>query len=229
MNNGFLLINKPAGPTSHDIVDRLRHLTGERRIGHAGTLDPFAEGLLIIGVGREATKKLSHFLKLPKTYVATAVLGATSDTDDKTGIVIKKEILHQPNNDEIEAVVKNFLGIQKQIPPMYSAKKVGGQKLYSLARRGLSIERQPNEIEIFQIKIISYIWPQLEFEVSCSSGTYIRTLAHDIGDKLGVGAYLEALKRTAIGPYNSKDACSTDELGSDDWTKHLFFDKVTAP
>ncbi len=227
MNNGFLLINKPIGPTSHDMVDRIRRLTGEKRVGHAGTLDPFAEGLLIVGVGREATKKLSHFLKLPKTYVATAILGASSDTDDKTGIVKQKEILHPPSRDEAETVVKNFFGIQKQIPPMYSAKKVGGQKLYSLARRGLSIERQPNEIEIFQIKIISYTWPRLEFEVSCSSGTYIRTIAHDIGEKLNVGGYLEALKRTAIGPYNIKDAHTIEELRQLDWTKCLFFDIVS--
>ncbi len=222
MKSGFLLLNKPVGPTSHDIVGQIRRLTGERRVGHAGTLDPFAEGLLIIGIGREATKKLSHFLKLPKTYVATAMLGGTSDTDDLTGIITPKEILHQPSKDEVEAIVKTFLGLQNQIPPMYSAKKVGGQKLYSLARKGISIERVANEIEIHEIKIISYAWPRLEFEVSCSSGTYIRTIAHDIGEKLKVGGYLEALKRTAIGPYNSKEAHSIEELRQLEWTKHMF-------
>lgn len=227
MKCGFLLINKPSGPTSHDIVDQIRSLTGERRVGHAGTLDPFAEGLLIVGIGREATKKLSHFLKLPKTYIATAVFGATSDTDDITGVIMPKENLHQPNNNEVTEVVGQFIGRQLQTPPMYSAKKVAGQKLYSLARKGISIERVANEIEIHEIKIISYTWPRLEFEVSCSSGTYIRTLAHDIGDKLGAGSYLEALKRTAIGPYNIKDAHSIEELKQADWTKCLFSDILT--
>lgn len=226
MKSGFLLINKPIGPTSHDIVGQIRRLINERRVGHAGTLDPFAEGLLIIGVGREATKQLSHFLKLPKTYAATAILGATSDTDDLTGIITSKEILHQPSQDEIESVVKTFLGIQKQIPPMYSAKKVGGQKLYSLARKGISIERVANEIEIHEIKIISYAWPRLEFEVNCSSGTYIRTIAHDIGDKLNVGGYLEALKRTTIGPYNIKDSHSAERLRQLGWTQCLFSDTI---
>lgn len=224
--HGFLLINKPPGPTSHDIVDQIRRLTGERRVGHAGTLDPFAEGLLIIGVGREATKQLSYFLKLPKTYIGTAVLGGVSDTYDSTGHIIQKEISHQPTKDEIASVLKTFLGHQLQIPPMYSAKKVGGQKLYSLARHGISIKRQPNEIEIFKIKIISYTWPRLEFEVCCSSGTYIRSLADDLGEKLKVGAYLEALKRTAIGPYNIEEANNTNQLTQTSWTKHLFFDKL---
>lgn len=226
MNSGFLLINKPTGPTSHDVVDQIRRLTGERRVGHTGTLDPFAEGLLIIGVGREATKKLSYFLKLSKTYIATAILGATANTDDKTGTVIQNEISHQPSKDEVEAAIKTFFGRQLQTPPMFSAKKIAGQKLYQLARRGLTVERQANEIEIFEIKIISYAWPRLEFAVCCSSGTYIRSLAHDLGEKLGVGAYLEALKRTSIGPYNIIDARTSEKLSNGEWTKRLFFDTI---
>lgn len=229
------MINKPSGPTSHDIVDDLRRITGERKIGHAGTLDPFASGLLIVAVGREATRQISNFSKTDKTYIAKLHLGATSDTFDRTGIIQNVQrpltILHEK---KIEEVLKKFTGEQMQVPPMYSAKKVGGKKLYELARKGIEIERKPAEIKIDYIKILKFITPpipsylkrgddaiHLTIETRVSSGTYIRTLAHDIGQSLGCGAYLEELQRTKIGGYKLEDAVETKNLTKENWTDRL--------
>ncbi|MFA6105756.1 MAG: tRNA pseudouridine(55) synthase TruB [Patescibacteria group bacterium] len=208
----FILVNKPEGWTSFDVVGFLRNKIKKEnpelkniKVGHAGTLDPFATGLLIVGIGREATKRLDEFKNLPKTYLTTIHLGATSNTDDKTGeisLISEKE----PLTKEVEKTLADFVGKQQQIPPMFSAKKVAGQRLYKLARKGETIERQPDEIEIHSLKLLSYSYPLLKIEVACSTGTYIRTLARDIGEKLGVGAYCEELVRTAIGEYNLKDA-----------------------
>ena len=209
MIHGFLLIDKPKDWTSHDVVGYLRKITGEKRIGHAGTLDPFATGLLIVGVGREATKRLDEFKRLTKTYLATIRLGAVSDTDDKTGIITQ---CLKPAGDislnKVTETVKKFVGKQKQIPSMYSAKKVKGKKLYELARKGIEIERTPVDIEIFDITIEQFDFPLLTLTVSCSCGTYIRTLAHDIGEALGVGAYCEELQRTRIGTFDVRNASS---------------------
>jgi len=219
MDNNFLLIDKPKDWTSHDVVAKIRNIarkeTGNKKIkvGHAGTLDPFATGLLIIGIGREATKKLDEFKALPKTYVATLKLGATSDTQDSTGAITKTQKhttsglnTKTPTENELIDILQNFIGKQKQIPPMYSAKKVGGKKLYDLARKGIEIERQPSEIEIYDIKLLDYNYPDLKIEVDCSTGTYIRTLAYDIGEKLEIGAYCDELRRTKIGQYDVRDA-----------------------
>ena len=180
------------------------------KVGHAGTLDPFASGLLIVGVGREATKRLDEFKAMPKTYVATIKLGAISDTYDRTGNI--KKIFNEystnitPTIKQIKKIIKSFVGKQLQTPPMFSAKKINGKKLYELARKGIEIERRPNEIEIYKIKILDYSWPLLKIEVRCSAGTYIRSLAHDIGQKLGVGAYCRDLTRTKIGRYHLNKA-----------------------
>lgn len=232
--NSFLLINKPKDWTSHDVVAVVRKNIREQekqvalpsevlhiqkrsktKVGHAGTLDPFATGLLIVGVGREATKRLDEFKNMPKVYIATLKLGATSTTFDPEG-----EITLAPNSNlpageagnqtpttkDVKETLKNFVGKQLQIPPMFSAKKVGGQKLYDLARKGIEIERQPCEIEIYNIELLDYTYPTLKIEVGCSTGTYVRTIAHDIGQKLGCGAYCEELKRTSIGEYKLEDA-----------------------
>jgi len=175
------------------------------KVGHAGTLDPFAGGLLIVGVGREATKRLDEFKKLPKTYVAVIKLGEISTTGDCTGEISNFSLIN-PALETINKVLTAFIGQQTQIPPMHSAKKVNGQKLYNLARRGIEIERQPEEIKIYNIKLLSYDWPFLKIEVSCSAGTYIRTLAENIGSKLKTGAYCHALTRTRIGDYKVEDA-----------------------
>lgn len=197
------------------------------KVGHAGTLDPFATGLLIVAVGREETKHLDDYKNLPKTYVATIRLGATSDTMDSTGKILdfrfmildlqnddsqnlKSKIINHksivPTRAEAETTLASFKGKQLQLPPMFSAKSIGGVRLYKLARKGIEVERQPNEIEILDIKLLNYNYPFLKIEVSCSAGTYIRTLAHDIGQKLGVGAYCEELVRIRIGKFKLEDA-----------------------
>lgn len=267
-NMGFLLINKPAGITSHDVVDRVRAITGVRKVGHSGTLDPFATGLLIVAVGRESTKRLGEFLKLDKKYRATIHFGATSDTQDKTGVITptchsgaertpttchseaersgviessqsKDEILSLASSlqddrgvdvggndvlvdlDDIVDVLAQFIGDIEQIPPMYSAKKVGGKKLYELARAGKEIERKPHAITIHSIDLVSFDWPLAAIDVHCSSGTYIRTLCADVGERLGVCAYCEELERTAIGTHLLSDTVNLDELTSENWRRCL--------
>jgi tRNA pseudouridine55 synthase len=237
-NEKFVLIDKPVNWTSHDVVGHLRKKYGIKKIGHAGTLDPFATGLLIVGVGRNATKRLDEFKNMPKVYVATIHLGAVSDTHDKTGAITpfvpsvipakagiqgvgerdSSTPLRSARNDndndgfripvrnDIEEVINQFTGKQFQTPPMYSAKKIKGQKLYNLARAGITVERKPVEIEIYDINLLEYTWPYIKIEVKCSTGTYIRTLAYDIGAKLGCGAYCEELRRTQIGEYKIENA-----------------------
>ncbi len=221
--SGFMykLIDKPVDWTSHDVVAKIRGIarkvTGNKKIkvGHAGTLDPFATGLLIVGIGREATKRLDEFKALPKTYIATLKLGATSDTQDSDGVITKTrkhENTKTPTENKVIDILQNFIGKQEQIPPMYSAKKIGGKKLYDLARKGIEIEREPNEIEIFNIKLLDYNYPDLKIEVDCSTGTYIRTLAHDIGKKLDCGAYCDELRRTRIGEFDVDKAIQPNDI-----------------
>lgn len=219
----FLFINKPVGWTSHDVVAHIRRQLKKQdpankkiKVGHAGTLDPFATGLLIVGVGRDSTKQLDDFKKLPKTYIATIKLGEISDTQDKTGKISKHENISQiPNTEKILSILNIFKGKQLQTPPMFSAKKINGKKLYELARKGIEIKRQPDEIEIYQINILDYTWPILKIEVKCSAGTYIRSLANDIGEKLGTGAYCEELERTAIGEHYLNNSLNLNDYGSE--------------
>ncbi len=219
--SGFIIINKPVGPTSHDIINKLRKITNIRKIGHAGTLDPFASGVLVCAISREATKQISKYVKLDKEYKAEIFLGATSDTYDHTGkisnLFFKKEVSHQ----DINKVLQNFIGLQKQVPPMYSAVKRGGKKLYELARQGIEIERGFSEIEIYEIKLIKYEWPILKIKIKCSSGTYIRSLAHDIGRILRCGAYLKELERTSVGEFNIKDSVEIKNLTPQNWQDFL--------
>jgi tRNA pseudouridine55 synthase len=223
--SGFFLLNKPIGPTSHDMVDELRRITGIRKIGHAGTLDPFASGLLIMAIGREATKRISKYVKLDKEYVATLHLGAVSTTYDPEGEITKKLSFGYPklsfSVDEINKVLEKFKGEQKQIPPMFSAKKVKGKKLYELARKGIEIEREAVDINIYELELLSFKWPELVLRVKCSSGTYIRSLGYDFGEVLGCGAYLSALKRTAIGNFFLEDSYNLSEINSGDWEGFL--------
>ncbi len=207
--SGMVLINKPVGPTSHDIVARVRKLTGIKRVGHAGTLDPFADGLLIILIGREWTRRQAEFLNLSKTYETTIILGATSDTDDLTGKITSLSATTE--NDvvsllDIKKVLTSFIGQFDQMPPAYSAKKIKGKKAYELAREGIQPELKPKKITIHSLELLSYTWPRLSFRVTVSSGTYIRALARDIGNHLTCGAYCETLTRTAIGDYALADA-----------------------
>jgi len=211
---GFLLVDKPMDWTSHDVVGYLRGSLKTKRIGHAGTLDPFATGLLIVGVGRDATKRLDEFKGMEKEYIAEITLGATSDTQDRTGTIVNGNSDSIPTSEDISVVLSSFLGKQTQIPPMFSAKKVKGKKLYELARKGEEVERKPVDIDVSSLELISYDYPTLEVRFTVSTGTYIRTLAHDIGEKLGIGAYCHELRRTKIGEYlveNAKDPKIIDE------------------
>ncbi len=210
IKEGLWVVNKPPGPTSHDIINYLRKLTGIKKIGHAGTLDPFASGVLVVAIGRKYTKQINQFVKLDKKYIAKLRLGAESDTYDREG---KITLIHnpiKPDIKKIKTVFKEFIGEQEQIPPMFSAKKYKGKKLYELARQGIEIKRKPVKINIYDLKLLNYSWPFLTIKVHCSSGTYIRSLAYDIGKKLGCGAYLEELERIAVGDFTIKKAIKID-------------------
>ena len=218
---GFMLINKPPGITSHDVIDKLRAITKIRKIGHAGTLDPFATGLLIVGIGREFTKRLSIFQNKDKEYIATLRLGAESDTFDREGKILEKKVKEIPERKEIEEVLKGFLGEIDQIPPLFSAKKIRGKKLYEFARKGIKVELKPQRVKILEISILDYRFPYLTIKVKCSSGTYIRSLANDIGKKLGCGAYVEELIRTKIGDFLLENAIDLSKLNSQNWKNYL--------
>lgn len=210
---GFLLIDKPSGMTSHDVVDVVRKVTGEQRVGHAGTLDPFATGLLIVGVGRAATKRLGELTNgTTKTYEAALRLGATSDSDDPDGTVTERENVQPVKKSDVVRVVHGFRGELSQIPPVLSALKIHGVPAYRRVRRGESIHLAARPVEIHDIHVRKYAWPDLTIEVTCGAGTYIRSLARDIGSQLGCGAYLTALRRTAIGQWNVRTASQIGEL-----------------
>ena len=217
---GFLLINKPEDWTSHDAVARLRSITGLKQIGHTGTLDPFATGLLICALGK-ATKLVGLFDILPKTYEAAVKLGVTSDTYDRTGEVKEQVPKVNISKSQVEKVLKLFLGKQKQLPSMYSAKKVGGKKLYELARQGKEIKRKDSQIEIYDLKLLDLNDDILKIRVQCSTGTYIRSLASDLGQKLKTGAILEELKRTASGDFSLKEAVQIERLTKNNYSEFL--------
>lgn len=202
--SGFLFIDKPIGPTSHDVVDEIRRTLGGRRsgvrVGHAGTLDPLASGLLILGVGK-ATKLLNQLVGLSKTYDVEITLGATSVTDDAEGPLKPSAISHKPSAAEVDEVLKRFIGEQEQVPPIYSAKKQEGRRLYKIARSGGTAVIKPHLITIHSIKLMKYDYPKLHLTIHCSSGTYIRALARDIGQALNTGGYVSSLRRTSIGPF----------------------------
>jgi len=221
-NSGYILIDKPSGITSHDVIDRLRSITDVKRIGHAGTLDPFATGLLIVAVGREATREISKFVKMDKEYIAELWLGAETDTYDREGKITKEYESAPIPAEKIEAALKEFIGKQLQTPPMYSAKKINGQKLYELARQNIEVERKPSEIEIYELELLEYSWPTLKIKVNCSTGTYIRSIAFDLGRKLNCGAYLQELRRTKIGEHSIEQAIPLEDLKSEDWGDYLF-------
>jgi tRNA pseudouridine55 synthase len=221
--NGVLIIDKPAGVTSHDVVNDVRRIVHVRRIGHAGTLDPFATGVLVVLVGR-ATRLAQFLTGLEKEYEAVIRLGFATDTGDKTGKPIETT---QPNNGpwnatQIEAALQSLRGEIDQVPPMYSAKKQAGQKLYELARRGEEVERKPVRVCIHEFEPITRAGDLLkdnldgtfdfEVRVVCSSGTYVRTLAEDFGKKLGVGAHLAELRRQRVGDFPIESAATLDQL-----------------
>lgn len=214
--SGFLLVDKPRGITSHDAVDHIRRRFRTREVGHAGTLDPMATGLLILGVGA-ATKKLGDILGLPKTYEAEITLGAVSTTDDGEGKITESGIVNgeyrMPSRVDVERVLESFTGTIKQVPPVYSAIKVRGVPAHRRVRRGESVTLPPRLITIHTLDLLVYTYPLLRIRCDVSSGTYVRALARDIGEKLGCGGYLSALRRMAIGPFLLQDAVSLSALG----------------
>lgn len=225
---GFILINKEVGPSSFNVVTNLRKITGIKKIGHAGTLDPFASGLMIVAIGRKATRAISKYVKLNKEYVATLHLGAETDTFDREGLIFnnKEDLLDKDIDLKIiKDKLKDFVGKQLQTPPMFSAKKVNGKKLYELARKGIEIERKPVPITIHKIKFISYDKPIIKIKIKCSSGTYIRSIAYDFGRALGCGAYLENLERTKIGKFKIEDSSKIKDLDLENWKERLFTEK----
>jgi tRNA pseudouridine55 synthase len=211
MPSGILNINKPSGQTSHDVIERVRALTGIRRVGHAGTLDPLATGVLVVCVGRVATRVAEYLMDEPKTYRTEAWLGATTDTFDAEGQVVSEQPV-EVSREAVEQALDGFRGSIQQIPPMYSAVKQGGKPLYRLARRGVEVEREPREVEIYRLHLIVWEPPRFTLEMSCSSGTYVRALVHDLGQELGCGAYVTDLTRLASGGFRVEDAVTMDSF-----------------
>lgn len=209
------MIDKPEGMTSHDVVDRVRRITGLRKVGHAGTLDPFATGLLVVGVGRPATREMQRFVGLDKKYEATFVLGAVSDTDDKDGVITEAPIT---SDEDPRVVIQEFVGTIAQVPPAYSAIKIGGKKMYEAAREGKPLKAEPREVTIYSIGFHERLVPQpqvLDVTIHSSSGTYIRAIARDLGERLGGGGYVEQLRRTAVGSFESTEAVTLETLKQD--------------
>ena len=204
-------MDKPSGMTSHDVVDAIRRALGTRKVGHAGTLDPMATGLLLVGVGR-ATRLLRFFGDLPKTYEGSARLGVETDTLDADGVVTTTAAVNA-SGTEIQRAFAAKVGVSSQRPPAYSAVKVGGRKLYEAARSGETLEAAPREIRVETFDLLGFDSPDLGFRVTCSGGTYVRVLLADVGTALGSGAHLTALRRTAIGPYLVADATPPDAPG----------------
>lgn len=202
--DGLVLVDKPSGMTSHDVVDAVRRALGTRKVGHAGTLDPMATGLLLVGVGR-ATRLLRFFGDLPKTYVGTARLGVETDTLDAEGAVVATASVEVTRPD-LERAFAALLGESDQRPPAYSAVKVGGRKLYEAARAGESIEALPRPIRVDAFDVLAFDGAEVEFSVTCSGGTYVRVLLADVGTELRCGAHLSRLRRTAIGTYSVEEA-----------------------
>jgi tRNA pseudouridine55 synthase len=208
--NGIIIIDKPAGWTSHDVIAKLRGILREKRIGHSGTLDPMATGVLPVFIGR-ATRAVEFCESFDKEYIAGLRLGVVTDTQDATGTILHTCDVSVSRHD-IEQAVLTFTGVQEQLPPMYSAVKIGGQKLYQLARRGIEAERAPRQINIDAIEILELSEDACLLRIVCSKGTYVRTLCHDIGSFLGCGGIMSYLKRTRAGSFTLDNAVTLAEV-----------------
>jgi tRNA pseudouridine55 synthase len=210
---GLLQIDKPGGITSHDAIDRIRRALGTRKVGHAGTLDPMATGLLLVGVGR-ATRLLRFLSELDKTYEGTARLGVETDTLDADGEVTRTSDPSSVTSESLRAAMSGLEGDSMQRPPAYSAVKVGGRKLYEAARSGQALEAEPRSIGIRRFELLGRAEDVADFRVTCSSGTYVRVLLAEVGDRVGCGAHLVRLRRTAIGPFEVAGARAPDDPGA---------------
>lgn len=211
MVNGIININKEKGYTSHDVVAKLRGIVGQKKIGHTGTLDPDATGVLPVCLGK-ATKLCDMLTDKNKTYETTLLLGVETDTQDTSGTVIAQAESVSCSEEAVEACIMSFVGAYQQVPPMYSALKVNGKKLYELAREGKTVERKARPVEILEIIIHKIALPEITMTVTCSKGTYIRTLCHDIGQKLGVGGCMKELKRTQVSMFGIQDSLTLAQV-----------------
>lgn len=218
---GVLNIDKPQGITSHDVVNRVRRVSGIRRVGHAGTLDPLATGVLLVCLGR-ATRLSEYLMGQRKSYRAVIRLGQTTNTYDADGEVTQERPFAHLTFDTITAALSMFHGVIQQLPPMYSAVKKNGQPLYKLARQGIEIERQGRSVTIYEIAVQQWQPPHLQITLTCSSGTYVRTLAHDLGAALGCGGHIIDLRRTQVGAFAVADAVSLDALTLENLSSHLY-------
>ncbi len=208
---GVLVVDKPVGMTSMDVVAIVRGRAGGTRTGHAGTLDPLAEGVLVLGLGR-ATKSLDRFMATVKRYRTVIDLSAFTDTDDLEGERVEVAVAEPPDEPAVRAVLEAFKGRIMQRPPARSAIKVGGRRAYAMSRRGESVVLQPRPVEIHELELIRYQWPLLEIAVCCGKGTYIRSLARDLGEHLGTGGHCTSLRRTAVGPFTDDLAIPLDDV-----------------
>lgn len=219
--DGLILINKQKGFTSHDVVNVIRKKLNTKKVGHTGTLDPNATGVLPILIGK-GTKISKYLMEHDKTYIATLKLGEKTDTGDSEGQVIEeKSIPKDLRKEDINDVLQNFFGKQKQVPPMYSAIKINGKKLYEYAREGKEVKLEAREIEIYKIELLEYQNNKIKFEVECSKGTYIRTLCEDIAKKLGTVGYMEELQRTKVNNFRIEDSILLDDITLENAEKNM--------
>lgn len=217
MKSGFIIIDKPEGISSYDVIRHIKRLLPRGiKIGHSGTLDPLATGMLIVGIGREATRELGALVKKEKVYETTLHLGKRYDTLDVTGELLEERDPSSVTKEDFIQVLKSFIGEIEQIPPMYSACKFKGQSLYKLARKGREVTRAPRKVVIHDAAMLCWNPPFVSIKVSCASGTYIRTLVDDMGKILSVGAAVSEIRRTRIGDYSLKEAVILDELTSEE-------------
>jgi tRNA pseudouridine55 synthase len=217
---GVLVVDKPPAMTSHDVVNGVRRVAGLRRVGHAGTLDPLATGVLLVCVGR-ATRLVEYLVGQPKTYVTAVQLGQTTNTYDADGEVVAERPFSHITRDTIAQALTAFRGPIQQKPPIYSAIKKDGQPLYKLARRGETIDVPVRAVTIYELSLLSVTLPIIELEMTCSSGTYVRSLAHDLGEALGCGGHVTALRRTAVGDFKVQNAVPLATLTPDNVSDYL--------
>ncbi len=208
---GILLVDKPQGITSHDVVAKMRRVFHIKKVGHAGTLDPMATGLLLILIGK-ATKASQYLMSMDKEYVGTVKLGVITDSQDADGEITEERPVPALAEAQVKSEMKTFIGDQYQTPPMFSAKKINGQKLYKLARQGKTVEREPRVIHISRFDLTEFALPELGFIVGTSKGAYVRTIAHDLGERFGCGGHLNKLRRTAVGQFRIEKASTIEEL-----------------
>ncbi len=211
MKDGILIINKPQGFTSHDVVARIRVILKTKQVGHAGTLDPLATGVLVIFIGK-ATKLFNRFLEFDKEYLATLTLGKTTDTGDAEGRVLETFSIPSLEEKVIEQVFKEFVGEIEQVPPMVSALRYRGTRLYQFARRGIEIPRSARKIMIKELRLLKFNSTDIEFYVKCSKGTYVRQLAFDIALRLGCGGHISQIERLSVGPFQLKEAITLEQV-----------------